>query len=930
MAGVFSRLVGVVGKRGSYAGAHLPGIALALAACCPCVVAPQLRAQNLSLPDVTLPSGSSNIQHIVFIIKENRSFDNYFGTFPGASGATSCKISNGQTIPLSRTPDRVRDMGHNWADSVTAIDGGKMDRFDLVALGNVNGDYLACSQLQEADIPNYFAYARAFTLADHMFSSLQGPSFPNHLYTVAASNDNGVVANPFNHTAEPNSWGCDAPSGTLVEVISSAGKVSNVLPCFSSPTLADTLQSAGLSWTYYAPSAGQSGYIWSTLDAYSQIRNTSLWIQHVLPYTQFAADAAAGTLPAVSWVVQPGDLSDHPPASACQGENFTVSQLNALMRGPEWSSTAVFLTWDDFGGFYDHLPPPKVDYYGLGPRVPFLVISPYAKPAHVSSTQYEFSSVLKTIEVIFGLPSLGGRDLSANDLLDSFDFTQTPLPPLILQPRTCPLGPVATMTPVKLYFDNVPVNTTVTKTANLANTGDAVLSISSITVSSQYSETNDCGSSLAPHAACHIQVTFAPTALGTQIGRLVLSDNTGNSPQVAHAYGTAIGVAVAVAPSSLTFATQVVGTTSASQIVTITNGQAVTLDFSGISVSSGFTLTNSCGPSLAAGAACTLSVSFAPTSPGSQTGTITISDNTSGSPQLVNLSGVAFYATTATLSSSLNPSLSGQAVTLSTRVSSSNGIPAGKVVFRDGNLVLSSPSLDKNGAASFQASAFGVGEHKLGVRYYGNTNYDPSTATLNQFVKVLSSVTVTSATPNPAVYGQPVTLTANVATASGVPVPSGSVGFDAQTKPLGTAILDVSGNASFQASATALGSGPNSVTAHYGGNPDYLAAVSAPYLLTVTPAPTTASLSVAPNPATIGGTITMTAKVSSGNGLLPSGNFRFLDGLTVIATVAVDSTGTGRYSTSLLAAGSHSLKASFTGSTNFQASTSPAVLEVIQ
>ena len=133
-----------------------------------------------------------------------------------------------------------------------------------------------------------------------------------------------------------------------------------------------------------------------------------------------------------------GAASEHPPDSSCLGENWTVNQLNALMQGPQWYSTAVFITWDDFGGFYDHVPPPKVDNFGFGPRVPLLVISPYAKKGLISHTVYEFSSLLKFVETRYGLDPLTDRDTQANDLLDSFDFDQDPLPPVILQTRRCP------------------------------------------------------------------------------------------------------------------------------------------------------------------------------------------------------------------------------------------------------------------------------------------------------------------------------------------------------------------------------------------------------------------------------------------------------------------------------------------------------------
>lgn len=367
------------------------------------------------------------IHHIIFIVKENRTFDDYFGTFQGADGATSGTLSNGKTVALSHQPDSAPDLCHAWACAVHAIDGGKMDGFDI------DGGIWAYAQVTEADIPNYFSYARHFVLADHMFSSLHGPSFPNHLYTIAAQSG-GVNDNPTSNAA----WGCDAPAGVTVPVMNSKGVVSNQYPCFDFQTLADRLQAAGISWKYYAAQKGDFGYNWSTYDAINHIRNSAAWAQHVVPNTEFVTDASSGKLPAVSWLTPTFAESEHPPASTCAGENWTVQQINAVMQGSEWNSTAIFLTWDDFGGFYDHVAPPDLDALGLGPRVPLLIISPYAKPGYISHTQYEFSSVLKFVEERFKLQPLSARDEGANDMTDSFDFSQSPLPPLVLQTRSCP------------------------------------------------------------------------------------------------------------------------------------------------------------------------------------------------------------------------------------------------------------------------------------------------------------------------------------------------------------------------------------------------------------------------------------------------------------------------------------------------------------
>lgn len=384
--------------------------------------------------------GIHKVKHLVFLVKENRTFDNYFGTFSGADGATFGKISTGEVIPLGHAPDRLpRDISHSFQSAVKAIDNGAMDKFDLIPGGNQNGDYLSYTQYTEDDIPNYFAYARNFVLADEFFSSLTGPSFPNHLYTVGAQSG-GAINNPNNSAGR---WGCDSPDNSTVQVMDEEGKITPEYPCFDFRTLADELEERGLTWKYYAPGQNESGYIWSALDAIAHIRLSDLWEQHVVPTNQFVQDARNGNLPAVSWLVVSSGLSEHPPASVCAGENWTVEQINAAMQGPDWNSTVVFLTWDDFGGFYDHVAPPPVDQFGFGPRVPLLIISPWAKSGYIEHNVLEFSSVLKFVEERFRLDPLTVRDEQSNDLIDSFDFEQAPLPPLILDTRPCPGGAAA-------------------------------------------------------------------------------------------------------------------------------------------------------------------------------------------------------------------------------------------------------------------------------------------------------------------------------------------------------------------------------------------------------------------------------------------------------------------------------------------------------
>ena len=403
---------------------------------------------NQFTPFISVPPSNTSfgkIQHVVFIVKENRSFDQYFGTFPGANGATTATLSTGQVITLGHTPDKAKhDMGHEWTDSHSNIDAGRMDRWDLEMMCSENGDNLCLTQLYQADIPNYWSYAQNYALADEAFSSVESGSYPAHLMLVSG-NSQTTIDNP--RSSIQAQWGCDAVAGTNVPAMDANNVVSAVFPCFSATTLGGLADSAGVSWKAYTSVNGQSGYVYNPYRSFSTIFNSSDWTTKVVTESDFITDVLAGNLPALSWVTPPSADTDHPPDSACIGENWTVQQLNALMQGPasQWNSTVVFLTWDDFGGFYDHVPPPFRDQYGLGIRVPWIIISPWAVQG-VYHTQIEFASVLRFMEETFGLPNLGGADTIANDIQDAFNYTQSPLAPTVLSQRICPAGAEDTST----------------------------------------------------------------------------------------------------------------------------------------------------------------------------------------------------------------------------------------------------------------------------------------------------------------------------------------------------------------------------------------------------------------------------------------------------------------------------------------------------
>ena len=399
-------------------------------------------APSADAPPVPIP-----IKHVVIVVKENHTFDNYFGSFPGADGISQITTSTG-TIAPPRAPDKTpRDLCHAHSCALADLAGGAMNGWDSVAGASTNGDNLVYAQYQEADIPNYWQYARHFALADRFFANVLGPSFPGHTFVLAAQagwasgNPNISILHPY--------WGCDQDSSTLVTVEDPMTCTEKqVFPCFKIPSVPDVLP-AGVDWRFYGSNFYVLPEIWSMFDAVDSIRNGPGWA-NVVNASQFDADVDGGHLPAVTWLVNQ-DLDDEHPniGGVCSGENWTVNHLNHLMASPYWADTAILFTMDDFGGWYDHVAPPRqygcnpAGPYGLGFRLPLIAISPYAKQG-VFHEVSEQASIPRFIEKVFGatrtLASMdpAAQDGQANDLLGMFDFTQAPLPPLMLTPRTCP------------------------------------------------------------------------------------------------------------------------------------------------------------------------------------------------------------------------------------------------------------------------------------------------------------------------------------------------------------------------------------------------------------------------------------------------------------------------------------------------------------
>ncbi len=329
---------------------------------------------------VNAPTAGDKIKHVVIFVQENHSFDSLFGKYPGANG----RVWN------VRCADRLTgDPPHTHADALKS--------------GGTNGALGRC-YYAEADAPNYWKLARAFTLCDKFFTEVRGPSDPNYFMLTAAQS-------PIIESAYPDDHCPDL--------------------CLDAPSLPTQLDAKGITWADYG-------------GVFSVIKPMAGRGEVKADDSQFFSDAGGGTLPNVSWLVSKFEVSGHPPASLCAGENYAVRVLNAVMSGPQWSSTAVFLTWDDWGGFYDHVLPPTVERWSdgtpfrYGRRVPCIVVSPYARVGYVSKKLHSHLSLFQFIESAFGVEPLNDRDRLASNMDDCFNFSQTPLALIGLSERLCP------------------------------------------------------------------------------------------------------------------------------------------------------------------------------------------------------------------------------------------------------------------------------------------------------------------------------------------------------------------------------------------------------------------------------------------------------------------------------------------------------------
>jgi phospholipase C len=388
------------------------------------------------------PSSAENpIQHIIIIMQENRTFDNYFWTYPGQLGynSTLCmpldKPSPSTSClkpQLSTNPALSGDLPHNWKSSWIAYDNGSMDGFLKAANDNPAVMYYYNNQT----IPNLWSYAEHYVLADQFFSSVKSYSQPNHWYMIAGE---APAVSIFQSSIQERKTCYDPVTKSLTlatcAYINEAQEIQ---------TMADELTAHGISWKYYdtpvlpnqtlskAIITGKAFDYWNPLDAKNDTYTNSTYRKNIVPREQIFWDIGNRTLPQVSWVIPSAPISDHPPANITLGMWWITDIANSIMQSDYWKNSVIIVLWDDYGGFFDTVAPPTVDSYGLSFRVPALIISPYAKAGYLDHTIYDFESTLKFIEWRFNLPPLGVRDANANNLLNAFDFKQKPLLPDII------------------------------------------------------------------------------------------------------------------------------------------------------------------------------------------------------------------------------------------------------------------------------------------------------------------------------------------------------------------------------------------------------------------------------------------------------------------------------------------------------------------
>jgi phospholipase C len=422
-------------------------LTLAIASCNAVQPTPAARARGAG-PFRTSPS---KIQHVVIMIQENRSFDDFFATFPGAVGATKglMKTPTGDvTVPLTEAGLDSDSLAHSHFTFSKEFDHGKMDGFGEVERTVHHGKQVPAGKyayryVNPNQIAPYWAIAKEYVLADHMFTTQSSASFTAHQDFIAGGTPVGDQGDNVIDFPEPASWGCGAsPPGSVTDLITPQGHEEfgkGPFPCFTYRTLRDLLDTANVPWRYFTNKARNG--LWDAFEAIAAVHDGAEETTNiVIPQTSIFDYVDNSELPAVSWVIPDTLTSDHPANLRDEGPEWVASVVNAIGQSSYWDSTVVIVVWDEWGGEYDNVPPPQLDGQGLGMRVPMLIVSAYDKetsasqPGYISHTQYEDGSLLKFIEENWNLGSLGTTDKRAKSIADCFDFKQTPRPFVVISP----------------------------------------------------------------------------------------------------------------------------------------------------------------------------------------------------------------------------------------------------------------------------------------------------------------------------------------------------------------------------------------------------------------------------------------------------------------------------------------------------------------
>jgi len=392
---------------------------------------------SLRSADSRILLGNGKITHVVIIFQENRSTDNLFNGLPGADTVNFGLNSAGRRVKLLKVKLTANyDVDHEHRAFEVEYDGGRMDGFNLErsACGRKQCTHKygrAYAMVPQDEVQPYFTMAEQYAFGDHMFQTNSGPSFPAHQYilsgtsTVEKGSPLRAAENPYDPKQELTG-GCDAAAGSLVVLIDDDGAENRQAPpCFDRPALSDLVDAKGLTWHYYQAHGGAD--LWNGPDAIRHIRYGPQFSQDVVyPPAKVLRDIDRGTLANVVWVTPTLAASDHAENTDGSGPSWVASVVNAIGKSEYWDHTAIFVTWDDWGGWYDHVKPPQYNSYELGFRVPLIVISPYAKSHYVSHREHEFGSILKFAEQALGLGSLDTTDVRSDNLADCFNFSRRP------------------------------------------------------------------------------------------------------------------------------------------------------------------------------------------------------------------------------------------------------------------------------------------------------------------------------------------------------------------------------------------------------------------------------------------------------------------------------------------------------------------------